>query len=373
MRLDFLEARDGCIQCSSTPPVCNCGANQVCFQIAQYVLCHCTCLVLEFSHHFTCRSCSQCSSFKCVDNRPSPNSSHAIGAGAIAGAVLGSLFFLALAVGLFLWWRRRNVAPVGPAVPVAKDIPAPADTVLNRPDPTEKVVLTPEPVRTEPVVRVYGSSNTTIDLDPTSQSALSRHNSAHSNPFGDGHSIQTTSTGSQSTNVIPIAFVPPPASVFPSGSTPSLHPLRLPGVDLNMDHMNFSAESVPVNLSDRSIITDDRSYITNASHSSDVLAEVPTIVTSRQVASAAKAAVVSASARSHISRPSIRSPLTGSSFGPQDVLRGSDENRPLPILADPFADVRSPGFHNSMATQGLPWQAYRGKHNRDRLFPTVCP
>jgi len=80
--------------------------------------------------------------------------------------------------------------------------------------------------------------------------------------------------------------------------------------------------------------------------------EVPTIITGRQVASAAKAAVVPASARSLTSRPSIRSPLAASAFGPQDVLRESDEGHPLPIPADPFADGRSPAFRSSMATQG---------------------
>lgn len=340
MHLDFLLARDSCVQCSSIPPVCDCGSTQSCFQIAQ--------------------SCTQCASFKCVDRPTSSNSGHGVGAGAIAGAVVGALAFLALAVGFFLWRRRRMATPVAPVTPEVKDIPAPADTVLNRPDPTEKVVNTPESVPTELVIRVYGNSTSTIDLDP-SQSALTRRDSAQSNPFGDSHSIQTTSTGSQSTNVIPIAFVPPPSSVFPSGSasqsdsTSPLRPHRMPGIDLNMDHMNLSAESVPANLSDRSgisVIGDDRSYITNASYASDVLMEVPTIITGRQVASAAKAAVVPASAKSLTSRPSIRSPLTASSFGPQDVVRETDEDHPLPIPADPFADRRSPGFRSSMATQG---------------------
>ena len=312
---------------------------------------------LQFSFFSSCtfRSCSQCSSFKCVDKPTSSNSS--ISPGVIAGAVIGALAFLTLAVGLFLWWRHRHAAPVEPAVPEVKDIPAPADTVLNRPDPAEKVVNTPSipsSVPTEPVVRVYGNSNTTIDLDPTSRPALSRSDSTHSNPFGDGHSIQTTSTGSQSTNVIPIAFVPPPAS-FPQDSTSPLHTLRMPGIDLNMDHMNLSAESVPGNLSGQSgisVMADDRSYITNASYASDVLMEVPTIITGRQVASAAKAAVVPASARSLTSRPSTRSPLAASQFGPQDVLRESEEDHPLSIPVDPFADGRSPAFRSSMATQG---------------------
>lgn len=272
---------------------------------------------------------------------------------------MGSLVFLSLSVGLFLWWRRRNAGNLEPVEEV-KDIPAPADTVLNRPDPTEKTVVTPPPTiapaPSESVVRVYGNSNGTINLDPTSQPLPDRPDSPHSNPFGDSHSIRTTSTGSQSTNVIPIAFVPPPASVLPSrsslpeaSSTSLARTLRVPGVELNMDHMNLSAESVPLD----SAIPDDRSYITNASFASDVLSEMPTIVTGRLVASAAKAAVVPASStRSLVSRPSTRSPLTASSFGPQDILHEADENHPLPVPLDPFADQRPPPVHSSMATWG---------------------
>ena len=283
----------------------------------------------------------------------------------VAGAVLGSVIFLALSVGLFLWWRRRNAAALQPSAQETKDIPAPADTVLNRPDPTEKVVVAPPtatPAPNESVVRVYGNSSATINLDPTSQSSPARSDSSHSNPFGDNHSIQTTSTGSQSTNVIPIAFVPPPASVLPSGSlsqansTSLGHNSHAPRVDLNMDHMNLSVESVPLNSASPpgvSTIPDDRSYITNASFASDVLSEAPTIITGRQVASAAKAAVVPASCAGSLkSRPSIRSPLTASSFGPQDILHEADESHPLPLPVNPFADQLSTAVSSSMATRG---------------------
>lgn len=279
----------------------------------------------------------------------------------VAGAVVGSMVFLALSVSLFLWWRRRNAAAVEPSTQEAKDIPAPADTVLNRPDPTDKVVVAPPtagPPPNDSVVRVYGNSNATINLDPTSRPTPARSDSSHSNPFSDNHSIQTTSTGSQSTNVIPIAFVPPPASVLPSGSLPqasstSLLPnSRAPRVELNMEHMNLSVESVPPNSaspSGVSPIPDDRSYITNGSYASDVLSEVPTIVTGRQ-ASAAKAAVVPASsARSPTSRPPTRSPLTASSFGPQDILQEANESHPLPVSLNPFAEQHS-GVNSSMAS-----------------------
>jgi len=336
MRMDHILQRD-CVQCPSIPPVCSCGPSQVCVQIAQ--------------------SCSQCSSFTCVNQQSSSNSGHRVSAGLVAGAVVGSLVFFALSIALVLWWYRRH-ASVPPAEPEVKDIPAPADTVLNRPDPTEKIVVSPAPTAapasSDSVVRVYGNSNSSINLDPTSQAPLARRDSVQSNPFGDGHSIQTTSTSSQSTNVIPIAFVPPPASVLPVRSLPSAQPTmprsRAPGVDLNMDHMNLSAESVPFGSTAFSglhpmVVADNRSYITNASYASDVLSEAPMIVTGRQVASAARAAVVSTS-----TRPSIRSPLTASSFGPRDAPQESEEN-PIPIPLDPFADERSV-VRSSTATRG---------------------
>ena len=309
----------------------------------------------------------------------------------VAGAVVGSIVFLALSVGLFLWWRRRNAAPLQTSVQEVKDIPAPADTVLNRPDPSDKVVVIPPTasiVPNESVVRVYGNSSATINLVPTSP-APSDTSHSHSNPFGDNHSIQTTSTGSQSTNVIPIAFVPPPASVLPSGSLPQasstslVHDLR---PQLNMDHMNLSLESVPLKSTSpagASTIPDNGSYISNASYASDVLSEVPTIVTGRQVASAAKAAVVPASSAKNLTRhPSVRSPLTASSFGPQDILREADENHPLPVLVNPFADQRPPPVSSSMATQasmqpphdlgatGDPSNAGSGANESDRPMST---
>ena len=308
------------------------------------------------------RSCSQCSSSVCQDQAGSLDSGHGVSAGVVAGAVIGSILLLALSVGLFLRRRRRNATALQTSVKEVKDIPAPADTVLNRPDPSDKIAVTPlsaTPAPNESVVRVYANSNATINLVPSSPAPS---DSSHSNPFGDNHSIQTTSTGSQSTNVIPIAFVPPPASVLPSVSLPQasstslVHVLR-PPLQLNMDHMNLSIESVPLKSacpSGASTIPDDGSYISNASYASDVLSVVPTIVTGRQVANSAKAAVVPASSAKSLTRhPSIRSPLTGSSFGPQDIVHEADESHPLPLPPNPFADQRPPPVFSSVATQGF--------------------
>ena len=319
----------------------------------------------------------------------------------VAGAFVGSFIFLIFIIALFIWWRRRTAATAKPAVAETKDIPAPADTVLNRPDPMEKIVVasapTTSPAPAAPVVRVYGNSTSTINLDPGPQAPEARRDSSQSNPFGDGHSIQTTSTGSQSTNVIPIAFVPPPASVLPARSSPSpqassISMVRDPymsGAELNMEHMNLSVDSVPLNSSipsGVSVMADNQSYITNASYASDVLSEVPTIVTGRQVASAAKAAVVSASVTKNLtSRPSTRSPLTASSFGPQDILHEAEQSHLSPALLNPFADQRSPGIRSSMATQGSsqpaqdidttvdqrPWNAGTDINDSDRPLSTI--
>ncbi|KAH9973009.1 hypothetical protein BGW80DRAFT_1437353 [Lactifluus volemus] len=360
MHFNPLLVRAGCLQCPSIPPVCDCAPSLTCIQIAQ--------------------SCTQCSTFQCVTQVPSPSSSHGISAGVVAGAIVGALIFLSIPITLLLWWRRRNAVPVQPTETEAKDIPAPADTVLNRPDPTDKITVVPGSVPTEPVVRVYANSNSTINLDPSPRPSLPRTSSSHSNPFGDSHSIQTTSTSSQSFNVIPIAFVPPPASVLPTGSGASMAPLRPQGAPLNIDHMNFSSDSVPVNP----VMADDRSYITNASYASDILSEVPKIVTGRQLVSTAKAAVViptTPGGTPSSSRPSTHSPLSATPFGPQDVLHEVDEG--LSIPSDPFADERSPALRSSMATRGSspaqdsdpmptqnPWNADPDVNDPDRPLST---
>jgi protein OPY2 len=235
MHLDnILQPRQSsvCISCPDPPP-CNCNAaTETCFQIN--------------------RGCNTCSSFKCVPlNESSPDSggSHGVSKGALAGGIAGALLFFVMAVLGLLWYRRRRATLASGLGHVKEDIPAPASTVLNRPDPTEK----PSPPSTElSTVRVYSnSSNTTIDLDPESQSSTassppytSSQASDRSNPFTDYQSIQTT--GTDGTNVIPIALVAPPGSSMMSSdvaaaATP-MRPIRSP--ELNLDHVNISHESL---------------------------------------------------------------------------------------------------------------------------------
>ncbi|TFY55760.1 hypothetical protein EVG20_g9200 [Dentipellis fragilis] len=381
MHLDHLlypRQNDGCIQCPD-PPACNCGANQHCFQ--------------------TSRSCTVCSTFTCVNNTSSSKSSSGPSGGAVAGAVIGCLIFLGLVVAAFFWWRRRQAARAPAAEPATKEIPAPAETVLNRPDPNEKPVPPPRPDEQLGTVRVFSTnSNSIIDLDPerSDSGAGSTYNgerqSVQSNPFVDGQSILTTSTMTQSTNVIPIAFVPPgsvgsmsphsPPVSLPSTNGP-VRPARSPDVGLNMDHLGVSNDSIsrgaPSMRSDISGTSSRQSYMSGASYASDMLSEDPTIVTQsqRQVVGVVKAEVIQAPGSAPSTpRPAIRSPLAASSFGPQDVLREVDETQELTHNGDPFGDQHTPdidGNRTSMATMatntevGSVWtpQAPSWQHNED--------
>ncbi|EEB88390.1 hypothetical protein MPER_13802, partial [Moniliophthora perniciosa FA553] len=90
-------------------------------------------------------------------------------------------------------------------------------------------------------------------LDHESQ-ASSRHttpgaasqDSVRSNPFSDTHSIQTAIT--EGTNVIPIALVSPESSLRSNDestrSTSPVRPARTPDMDLNLDHVNVSHDSI---------------------------------------------------------------------------------------------------------------------------------
>jgi hypothetical protein len=337
-----------------------------------------------FSQVFSCsllrsdsafRGCNACSTFKCVPlNSSSSNSggSHGTSVGALAGGILGALLFFVVAVIGLQWYRRRRPTPTSGLGHVKEDIPAPASTVLNRPDPTEK----PTPPTELNTVRVYtNSSNTTIDLDPTSQSsamsspARASPASVRSNPFTDNQSIQTT--GTDGTNVIPIALVAPPGSSMTSSvhsdsdnpATAPTRPLRAP--ELNLDHVNISHESLRAGRahgassqrSGVSGISSRNSYMSNASYSSDFLHETAMMVTPavRQVLGVVKAEVIqtpvsnsppssSSGLRvpSKTTRPIGSSPLALASYGPADLAKEADEAQELSVHGDPFDDEHSP-------------------------------
>ncbi|KAJ7218537.1 hypothetical protein GGX14DRAFT_595199 [Mycena pura] len=157
MRLEALFPRqsDQCILCPTTPS-CNCAPNQQCF--------------------FTSRDCNTCATVKCTSPDSNTSASGGVSKGALAGGIIGSLIFLALAVCAFLWCRRRLSIQNhdDQFYDVKSDSPASAETVL-RPDPVEK----PQPA----VLRDLSS------FDPPSQRLPLRY--------------QTAGADSESTNVIP--------------------------------------------------------------------------------------------------------------------------------------------------------------------------
>lgn len=279
------------------------------------------------------------------------------------------MIFLAITIALFLRYRKRSLVrkALANGREAKKDIPASAETVLNRPNPTEK---TPAELAT---VRVYSShSNTTIDLDPHSQASSSHPPEgfmppSHLNPFDDTNSIQTT--GTEGTNVIPIALIPADSNASISRSeshtVPSstssfpVRPARSPELNLNLDHVNVSQENLQARngysqstRSGISGISSRNSYMSSASYSSDFLNEAPMIMTPtkgavRQVVGVVKAEVISAGSLNSpggssntlrppaYTRPVAKSPLSSTSFGPNDLVREVDESQEA---TDPFSD-----------------------------------
>jgi protein OPY2 len=324
---------------------------------------------------------------------------------------------LAAAIYLVVWYRRRCALKAS-AIPEAKiDVPAPAEAVLNRPDPSEKLSSRPPTELTN--TRIYSiQSDGTIDLDPQSQRsasvrAQSQRTSTNSNPFSDSHlSIQTTgSTGTGGTNVIPIALVPPGSMSSISSSSNGAsenHPLtpirpeRSGELDLGMDHLNISRQGTGAaypqsQISGISGVSSRHSYISNMSYSSEFLNEAPVIVTPtqggivRQVIGSVKAEMISASVSSRpstpnspnstgsslTSRPSIRSPLAASSFGPSDVLPEREEVPELPSCS-PFDDensARNPQLTPNTVTTfnipslGSPANSVRGSELQEPHLP----
>jgi len=372
MRVDALLGRQSdCIQCPDPAP-CTCAANQECFRINRLgPLCS---LYLFCSLTLLSRDCYTCSQTKCVATQGSNTKpSGGVSKGALAGGIVGVLLFLAIA--FFLFFRFRRTARLRKALVSGRetknDIPVPAETVLNRPDPMEKSTPVSD--------HNNATSNATIDVGPEAQSSAPRpytypHQAGPANPFDDTNSIQTA--GSEGTNVIPIAFVPADSHPSPRSDAQtlplatSIHPVRparSPDLNLNLDHVNVSNDNlrgVPYATSMHSGISgiSRNSYMSNASYSSDFLNEAPMIMMPtkgavRQVLGVVKAEVINAGSISpnpssdnlkvptstFVTRPSVGSPLASTSFGPADVLKESDESLEV---HDPFSDR-----HSSLITQ----------------------
>ncbi|KAH0840119.1 hypothetical protein J3R83DRAFT_1095 [Lanmaoa asiatica] len=366
-----------CVSCPPQPPVCTCSVDQSCIQISQSVIS--TYLSLKSNHPL--RSCNACPTFTCQANPSNSGTSGdgGISSGALAGAIVAVLLVLIGALVVFFLYRRHQRARQSRSITIETkpDIPAPAEAVLNRPDPIEKIekIEKPQLSPTTPTntVRVYSSSgDSVIDLDPRSQSSLAppaRRASGRpstGNPFDDGQSIQTTSTTTDGTNVIPIALVSP-SSVQPSSRSETgsfnypVRPAR--PTDLVLDNPQRSLDALgdpsPYYAHSQRSGASRASYASNASYSSDFLNEVPMIVTHtqgvvRQVVGKVRAEVIQTSGTvtptehlssdslkplSVTSRPSIRSPLAATSFGPADVVDEADELSPR---SDPFGDHHAP-------------------------------
>lgn len=329
MRLEGLERRQdaGCIKTCPAANPCACAANEECILIN--------------------RDCFTCPKTICEARPGTASSKGGVSKGALAGAVVGSILFLAVAVCLFLWYRRnQRINRALSAAKDVKDVPAPAASVLNRPDPNEKAQSIAGKDEDDPV------------LEPPY--AFSRDG----NPFEDNHSIQTAGTGG--TNVIPIALVPPEQgrqsmltgtdSLQSTGSGP-VRPARSPDINLNLDHVNVSNDNLrpgnyePSTISGISAVSSNRqSYMSGMTYASDFLTEAPMIMTPtkgpiRQVMGLAKPEVISTGSLSAqpsmdslkppaYTRPSGKSPLAATSFGPGDVVQEGDE-------ANPFDDKHS--------------------------------
>jgi len=284
---------------------------------------------------------------------------------------------------LALWYRRRLLVKAEQETaltPKAKDVPARAEDVLNRPDPNEKpdavVVSNPNnnPAGAQSTL-TYGSYDTNVVMGRAICSP-SQILSTVPNPFDDAQSIQTT--GTHGSNVIQIALVPPvdPPSTISGPSLLPNRPERSP--DLNLEHLSVSQSDLRSDsASDLTAGTHRHSYLTNASTGSDFLNEVPMIITPvrsqvRQVLGVVKAEVIRApqspSQQSSLrtsasSRPPVRSPLANTSFGPADVLK--EEEQEVVVNGNPFTDEHTPhlspdvsstfGVHGSTASTISDW------------------
>ncbi|KAG2118775.1 uncharacterized protein F5147DRAFT_666754 [Suillus discolor] len=388
----FLDPRQ-CVTCPTAPPSCTCSADQSCIQIT--------------------RTCNACPTSTCQAKTTATSSNNGgVSSGALAGAVIAIVLVLVGALVLYFWYRRRASSrkALEQAQETKDEAPASAEAVLNRPDPTEK----PQPpMPSDPnTVRVFvSSSDSVIDLDPQSRGPSATGTASlnvpttQPNPFDDGNSIQTTSTGTNGTNVIPIALVSPGSASadsvtpsWPSGSAATsspVRPARAPDLSLNDNASAVSDQSLrtpnPCYAQSQRSGSSRMSYMSNASYSSDFLNEAPMIITQgqgvRQVVGVVKAEVIQTSGpstpvSSHlsvnsipsvVSRPSIRSPLAASSFGPADALDETEEEHNTSQRTDPFGDNHEFEVHGDISNQlrpvsevslqlpRLPWSTNNGE------------
>ena len=290
------------------------------------------------------------------------------------------------AIGLLIWWYYRRLLAkanqqVPPSVP-AKDAPARAEDVLNRPDPNEKpnppvVASNTNDAAPAQSTLTYGSHDTNVVMGQAIGSPPHSQVASVHNPFDDTQSIQTTRT--HGSNVIQIALVPPVNQSSTIANPPSSPTRPDRSSDLNLEHLAVSQTNSRSGTPADELTEPNfrHSYLTSASNGSDFLNEVPMIVTPvrgqvRQVLGVVKAEVIQAPSSpsqqsslrsSTTSRPPVRSPLANTSFGPTDILK--EEEQVVSLNGNPFADEHTPrlspgvsstfGVHGSSASTISDW------------------
>ncbi|RXW25252.1 hypothetical protein EST38_g602 [Candolleomyces aberdarensis] len=281
-----------------------------------------------------------------------------------------------------------------------KDVPAPAATVLNRPDPIEKPPSTIGTADLHPADHENPPPDC-IYLDEVASLEPPYVFSRDANPFDDGNSIQTAGTGG--TNVIPIALVSPDQRASIRSGTDSnsslgsgpIRPARSPELTLNYDHVNVSENNLhpgnyePSTRSGVSAVSSARqSYMSGMTYASDFLTEAPMIITPskgpiRQVLGVAKPEVISAGTLSRspsnsntlrppaYTKPSAKSPLAATSFGPNDAVQESDE---LLHPGNPFDDRHSStNAEYSLSPPPSATTIYTARQDRDSTGSTWTP
>ncbi|KAI6047207.1 hypothetical protein EDC04DRAFT_2949419 [Pisolithus marmoratus] len=298
------------------------------------------------------------------------SSASGISAGALAGSVVAVLLTLVGALLVFFLYRRRQRARrAGDTVVQPKsDVPAPAAAVLNRPDPIEKSPCKPEAERPQsPVTSVIDVSPQSIHASGNTENPPAGNPSV--NPFDDIQSIQTVTTHTNGTNVIPIALASSDSTSSAPRSESGILPPSSPVRPARPSDLSLDGSQAPESLREPSprYAQSQRSgssrvsCMSGASYSSEFLNEAPMIVTQgqgavRQVLGKVKAEVIQTGAStptsmdslkppSAASRPSIRSPLAATSFGPADVVEEAEEENEA-NRGDPFDD------HNRSVSRG---------------------
>ncbi|KAG8935135.1 hypothetical protein FRC02_008486 [Tulasnella sp. 418] len=297
--------------------------------------------------------------------------------------------------------------------------PSPAATTTTKPATPVRQSTVPSVEKSHPYasqptdVRIYiNTSNTTINLDPSAGVTASSNAPGspikEPNPFSDAASVSTLST-----NVIPIAYVPPSSAsmsitdgIGQSGRQGAMSPLppsrpaRAPDLDLRLppsavDRASLAegelkAPKTPYAHSTRSGVSGVSSRASTISSASSVLYENPTIVTNarvgKQVLGVVKAEVIAIPSASSPSTPSTarlviphsvarsrvsqKSPLGASSFFPEDIEMNSEPLPPLPNSPVPPQTSQTPESNNS-SPSSVKSNPFTDKHRTSLITPSI--